>query len=266
MYSEEYKSLLDMIYERMKTGGVNKTSQQALNWDKEHPGEKYSNPYRNSLSIEFEDFPNVKVNYPGYKTNIASNKLDFQVSFENIPISHVNIIVDFYNKVVQFPELYSTLENFINDIGKHGNKIEKKKYSIIDKMEIVPPKYDLTMKITKLHKDIGNERKKDGRKTIIYNYKGNYDINYTLDDELIFAITLILLQEDVNYPKKEGRRMPLKRYLEGIYLAVQEHFNLKVLIDRTQFDGIIKPEDLSFVKINYDQINELDVDWTMDSL
>ena len=67
-----------------------------------------------------------------------------------------------------------------------------------------------------------------------YNPVGN-SFDLTLE-ELFCSIKWIVLQEDINYPIPfEGRRMPLARYLETIFITQNNSHTLEDVIKRALF-------------------------------
>ncbi|MDU1311476.1 MULTISPECIES: hypothetical protein [Clostridium] len=161
--------------------------------------------------LEVNNDLDIKIVFPGYKTKVSGDKVekyDYRVDYNDIPVSHVNIVIDFYNKVVQAPHLKSKLEEFIIDLAIKGSNINRDIYLELERFRFLPPNVELLQKVKLLHNKIGKK----------YLFEGNYNKNYSID-ELSKLITLIVMQEDINYPmpRYEGRRMSFYRYLEAIH-------------------------------------------------
>ncbi|KEZ13077.1 hypothetical protein Lp90_1990 [Lactiplantibacillus plantarum] len=175
----------------------------------------------------------ITINYPGLKTYIKKNNepvYDYRVSLNGIPISHANIDVDMYNKALQLPDdKISLLYEFLCDVEYNGYKINYQKYKPIDELNLTPPSQDLLDEISKQHTSLKKNFRIDG------NNKWNYSLT-----ELFMSLTWIVLQEDINYPRKngkKGRQMPFYRYVEAIALADSrintENYTITDVIGRT---------------------------------
>ncbi|MCR4945003.1 MAG: hypothetical protein K5986_11320 [Clostridium sp.] len=160
-------------------------------------------PVKNKYDLD------LQIKYPGYKAEIRNGKViyDYRVDYNSIPISHVNVVVDLYNKIVQAPQLRELYREFLVDISRNGWGINLDKYKGLDEVKIKNPSEELLNHITVIHNGLNKS----------YNRIGNEGKVYSTC-ELAYFISLIVMQEDINYPmpRYEGRRMSFYRYLEAI--------------------------------------------------
>lgn len=193
-----------MRYRNLKLGLIKKFRSEGF--------EKLFNENKvNSKTIIVKsDDVELGVSFPGYKTKIDGNIIkayDYKVELNEIAISHVNIVVDLFNKVVQAPHLKNSMEKFLIDVANNGDKVSISKYEDLLKYNFRSPSERLKENIQKFH----NIKKKK------YLIEGNIR-NLTLE-ELKILITIIVLQEDINYPIEKGyngRKMSFYRYIEVI--------------------------------------------------
>lgn len=173
----------------------------------------------------------LTLTYPGLKTTRSYGKIvhDYRVNLNGIPISHVNIAIDLYNKAIHAPQYIDLLYQFLNDIEHSGydKEVNLDQYKVIDDLQLPAPNSQLLRKITTQHSSLGKSFRIDG----------NYQKNYTMT-ELAVALTWIVLQEDINYPRPrfEGRQMPFYRYVEAIALAdpnIQTNYDIIEVANRT---------------------------------
>lgn len=166
------------------------------------------------------------VSFPGYKASETSGILvfDYRVDIRKDPfttsLSHANIITDIYNKIVyggmDAAELRKVLIRFF-----FRGEIDLP--AIIPKLAYIStcPGQKLIMEAKAAH---ANK---------FYNQTGNsFDLT---PEELFCSIKWIVLQEDINYPVSkgfEGRRMPLARYLETIFVTQNRMYSLADVIQR----------------------------------
>ncbi len=151
----------------------------------------------------------LQIKYPGYKAEVRNGKViyDYRVDYNGISISHVNVVVDLYNKIVQAPQLRELYREFLIDISRSGWEIDLDKCKKLDEVRIENPSDELLNYINTIHNRLNKS----------YNRVGNEGKVYSIY-ELAYFISLIVMQEDINYPmpRFEGRRMSFYRYLEAI--------------------------------------------------
>ncbi|MDR0272986.1 MAG: hypothetical protein LBI27_06685, partial [Clostridiales bacterium] len=167
------------------------------------------------------------VSYPGYKAGIGRNgniiydyRVDMIKNGTTTALSHTNIITDIYNKIVNGGMSADELKNVFVEISQEGTNNTQ---DIVNRLPYssVAPGQALRDRVRMAH----------GNKT--YNHVGNsFDLTV---EELLTAIKLIVLQEDINYPVAngcEGRKMPFARYLETIFITQNASHTLEDVIDR----------------------------------
>lgn len=163
----------------------------------------------------------ISVSYPGYKAKDGKS-YDYRVNIHrggfSTSLSHVNIVVDIYNKIhngIDVEEFIKALLEFVKD--GDINVINELHYTPNN-----PPSAEFISSVIDSH---------PSHKVNGYNRNGNlYD--WTLD-ELFVSIKWIAVQEDINYPAGMGRKMPFLRYIETVFVGVDETHTLKEVIDRT---------------------------------
>jgi len=185
--------------------------------DEFNRNEKFKNLYQEKKkdSWDIERLSNEKilgVEYPGYKTRTDNGdiiKYDYAVYLKsnNKPhkIKHTEIIEDLYckGKILDKHGKIDLLYNFIYELAEKGDDVDISKYKEIDN----------------LCKD-----------------KTHFTI-----EELAKVISLIALQEDINYPRNkkrkdgsyyEGRKMPFYRFAEAIYCSHKDDHIIREVINR----------------------------------
>ena len=170
----------------------------------------------------------IFISFPGYKAKIieSSGKIvfDYRANIHkngiNTALSHANIITDIYNKIVHGKmngqELRKALVNFFREGASNLSVLYGSlPYTAID------PDSELLARVRKAHLQKP------------YNLAGNaFDLSL---EELFCSLKWIVLQEDINYPIAngfEGRKMPLARYLETIFVAENDQYTLEDVIQR----------------------------------
>ncbi|AEH48505.1 hypothetical protein [Parageobacillus thermoglucosidasius] len=185
--------------------------------------------------LSFQDVngrSSIDITFPGYKAEIKNNKVtkyDFRVNIvkENLnidtPPSHVNIIVDLYNKVQKDNSLYNDLRIFLHNLSLDNDLDPFRNTKLLE----YPYENTINMEVINLTENIHRRLGKT------YNKNGNY-WNYSFTD-LAHCIKWIVLQEDINYPirnGKLGRKMPFSRYFEAIFVAVNHSHTLEEVVTR----------------------------------
>lgn len=172
----------------------------------------------------------IFVVYPGYKAKIKDGKIasyDFRVDIEKngvrASLSHANIIVDIYNKCSNGYVKINLLEKVLVEISQEG-EFKLNKYPEVARYKpCLPPTQRLLEIVEEAHKNIGR----------IFNKEGNkWDLNF---EELLYSIKWIVIQEDLNYPIKngfEGRKMPFARYMEAVYCCKNDKHRISEVIER----------------------------------
>ena len=181
-----------------------------------------------SLSAVVEEFSNgsmIVISFPGYKASLQPRRVfDYRVDLEIgefvTTLSHANIIVDLFNKLKSGGGDPSHFRNAIVRLATEGF------------VPILGLKEDLAYtSLSPSEKLIGEVEAIHGRAP--FNREGN-SIDIPLE-ELFGCIKWIVLQEDLNYPIErgfEGRKMPIARYLEAIFVAQSEEHSLGEVISR----------------------------------
>jgi hypothetical protein len=168
----------------------------------------------------------IIISYPGYKSKTTKwgmaydYRVDLAKNNLTTSLSHANIITDIYNKILSGGMSAERLKEILIDISMEGN---------IDLPAIVsslnytstPPDPCLIDRVNAAH----NAKS--------FNRVGNSS-DLTIE-ELLGSIKWIVLQEDINYPITkglEGRKMPLARYLETIFITHNNSHALEEVISR----------------------------------
>lgn len=187
--------------------------------------EKY---HKMSLSVQrCQNGSEIHLVFPGYKSKatprftVYDYRVDlYKQGFSPIALSHSNIIVDIYNKVLNGGMSEERLRNALIEITLEGDIALE---AIRESLFYTPknPSESLKNEVKKAH----------GLKN--YNQNGN---SFDLDiEELIASIKWIMLQEDINYPIAKGflgRKMPLARYVEALFVTQYSHYSLTHVIQR----------------------------------
>lgn len=164
----------------------------------------------------------IWISFPGYKAMKKAGKIifDYRVMLEKhggmYPLSHTNLIVDIYTKCLYGNMEVGLFEKFLAKSFEQGND----EIPVMEIRYTDTPAY-LLQYIKKAHRD-----KK-------YLLEGNRA--YLTLEELFLTMKWIVIQEDMNYPVKqglEGRKMPLSRYMEAIEVARNGKHELKEVIRR----------------------------------
>jgi hypothetical protein len=170
------------------------------------------------LPIKNDEGINLVINYPSYKSKAPY--YDYRVDLNGIAISHTNIITDLYNKSSQHPEIISDLLDFLYKLyakpyGDYQN------YQHIDRLKIFDVSNELKETVNRAH---------NGKNYPIEGNNHNFSIA-----ELALIITIIVLQEDINYPNGLGRKMSFDRYIESIAINdidIRTPYSLSDVIQR----------------------------------
>ncbi len=164
----------------------------------------------------------IWLSFPGYKAAVKSGKIvyDYRVLLEKnngkYPLSHANLIVDIYTKCLYGKIDVPLFQKFLVKSFAQGND----GVPDIEVQYTDPPAY-LLQYVKMAH---------HGKKYLL---EGNRA--YLALEELFLAMKWIVIQEDINYPVKqglEGRKMPLARYMEAIEVAKNGRHELKEVISR----------------------------------
>ncbi|MCH7662316.1 MAG: hypothetical protein IH859_00400 [Chloroflexi bacterium] len=162
------------------------------------------------------------VSFLGNKADKNRHNHDFRVDMikedRRVVLSHANIILDLFTKgngdLDLIPDLYIFLGNLIENDTQ--NWLAGTKILHLYKPDSPPSQEFLTSIDNSIDKNIG----------IIGN-------SWVLDiSELAVAIKLITLQEDINYPTDQGRKMPYARYLESLYYAMSAPDSISQVVQR----------------------------------
>lgn len=168
----------------------------------------------------------ILVSFPGYKAAVTSEKIvyDYRVDIRKgtfvTSLSHANIITDIYNKIV-----YG---------GMEGLKLRKALIYFFKEGGMSLADWETSLYYTSRNpeKDL-LERVKTAHAQKQFNLAGNtFDLSL---EELFCSLKWIVLQEDINYPMArgyEGRKMPLARYLETIFVTANHKYSLEDVIRR----------------------------------
>lgn len=168
----------------------------------------------------------IFVSFPGYKATVTSVNIifDYRVDIRKdtfaTSLSHANIITDIYNKIVVG--------------GMDGSKLRKALIYFFKEGEMDLADWETSLSYTSRNPEkVLLERVKTAHATKQFNLAGNtFDLSL---EELFCSLKWIVLQEDINYPMSsgfEGRKMPLARYLETIFVIEYHKYSLEDVIRR----------------------------------
>lgn len=196
-----------------------------------------NNNYRNKIKenkrnvdqVEIDSCSNgtkISISFPGYKAKIKGEKIvyDYRVNISKnelfSALSHTNIIADIYNKITNGNRLAPDLKSILIDFFAIGYIDFEATKNRLDYDKASPSENFLSI-IKNAH---------NGKS---YNEKPNLT-DLTIE-ELFKSIKWIVLQEDINYPipRYEGRKMPLARYIETIFVTHNNAHSLEEVINRT---------------------------------
>lgn len=170
----------------------------------------------------------ISVSFPGYKAYskpsgemIYDYRIDILKNGISTSLSHANLIVDIYNKI-KFGRMFPLgICNALIQLSKE-NDIDLKQFEADLRYTKKKPSEELLNSVSSWH----GEKK--------FNRLGN-SFDLTLE-ELFLSIKWIVIQEDINYPIKEGylgRKMCFSRYLETVFVTHQREYGLENVIRRT---------------------------------
>jgi hypothetical protein len=207
---------------------------------------KYKNDYPNkrpkkySLKLNKKDSI-IELKYPGKK---PESKYDFVVEYSGEKISHENIAFELFNIAYsnkEEPNSIETLQKSLYTLASKGLSLNTEMYL---SLPLRNNYYDeLNTPINLLYN--GNAE----------NSKNN--INYI---DLFILIFFIAIQEEINYPiskKKEGRKMPFKRYFEAIIWGSEGSFD-KIQELQERIDCTIPPPNKKSMEKKYELYKKLD--------
>ena len=195
--------------------------------------ELYHSKKQESIAIRTcENGTVISICFPGYKTEVSGNsiKYDYRVDLtrvhdKSIILSHTNIITDIYNKITAGNMNAEQLRVVLTDFAITGH-FDLARLS--EKLSYIPVNPSSTLL----------ERVKAAHGGKLYNKDSN-QLDLTRE-ELFYALKLIVLQEDLNYPisaGKLGRKMPLMRYVETIFVSQNSAHSLEDVIGRALLHG-----------------------------
>lgn len=210
MNNEERRAFLDELF---RNGGFARLY---------HAGKKHE---ARETVCELSTGARIVVRFPGKKANMDRGNLvmDFRIDFErdgtSIAPSHANIVADIYNKVrngkMPPAELRRTLV----------------KLAITGEIDIEQARAELRYNVVRPSEELKEEvRNAHGLKADHYSAEMN-DRDLDLE-ELFELIGWIALQEDINYPRGQGRKMPFSRYIEAVVAADRRERELADVVQR----------------------------------
>jgi hypothetical protein len=169
------------------------------------------------FSLEVEKLTGGKaiiLTFPGYKGTLGKPdyRVDLRDGERSFAASHANIIADIINKIQRGSISPKQLDESLFEIAINAEHRFQGDYRLCS-----PPSDDLLKRVQDGH---------GGKKFAKENNCFDFPIN-----DLLLTIKWIILQEDINYPISsgyEGRKMPLARYLEAIYVASTPSCNFTI--------------------------------------
>ena len=177
----------------------------------------------------------ISLSFPGKKSEKKpwGYNYDYRVDTTRngitVSLSHANIVVDIYNKITRggmdAQDLRDILIYSMEDTDFDLEGVEE-----ILTYNPVAPKGGLLNDVRRVH----------GGKA--FDERGNAK-DLTIE-ELFVSMKWIALQEDINYPiehGKQGRKMPLARYLEAIHACSNDEHTLGEVVYRTLVHSIPQP-------------------------
>lgn len=206
----------------------------------------YHSHHQESITIHTcQNGTAISLCFPGYKTEVSAHrvKYDYRVDITRlhdkpVALSHCNLITDIYHKLTMGKMNAANFYRILSDFAVTG---------FIDL-----PVFSEQLAYTPIHPSPALlERVAIAHRGKTYHKEGNqWDLTL---EELFYALKLIVLQEDLNYPiaaGKLGRKMPFMRYVETIVVSQKSEHDLEEVIARALLHG--RPElwagvDYSFV-------------------
>jgi hypothetical protein len=177
----------------------------------------------------------ISLSFPGKKSEQKpwgynyDYRVDTKINNIVVSLSHANIVVDIYNKITRGGMIPEDLRDVLI-YSMEEEDFDLDAITAALKYTPIAPKGGLLDTVRKVH----------GGKP--FDMRGNAR-DLTIE-EFFVSMKWIAMQEDINYPisqGKQGRKMPLARYLEAIHVCTDDEHTLEEVVYRTLVHSIPEP-------------------------